>query len=156
MAATFPYPSMRGSFDLRFYFVVGPDDCAGRTLLDVVAKALDGGASFIQLRAKHADVAQIVSMAEGIAHEIRGHHLEDSVAFVIDDRVDAALEARHRGIKVDGVHIGQQDLSPLEARRLLGNDAIIGLSAKTLDEVEAANALPGGTIDYLGAAPQAG
>ena len=97
MAATFPYPSMRGSFDLRFYFVVGPDDCAGRTLLDVVAKALDGGASFIQLRAKHADVAQIVLMAEGIAHEIRGHHLEDSVAFVIDDRVDAALEARHRG-----------------------------------------------------------
>lgn len=153
MAATFPYPSMRGSFDLRFYFVVGPDDCAGRTLLDVVSKALDGGARFIQLRAKHADVAQIVSMAEGIAHEIRGHHLEDSVAFVIDDRVDAALEARHRGIKVDGVHIGQQDLSPLEARRLLGNDAIIGLSAKTLDEVEAANALPGGTIDYLGAGP---
>ena len=91
MAAAFPYPSMRGSFDLRFYFVVGPDDCAGRTLLDVVAKALDGGASFIQLRAKHADVAQIVSMAEAIAHEIRGHHLEHTVAFVIDDRVDAAL-----------------------------------------------------------------
>ncbi|MGO4959519.1 bifunctional hydroxymethylpyrimidine kinase/phosphomethylpyrimidine kinase [Bifidobacterium pseudolongum] len=153
MAAAFPYPSMRGSFDLRFYFVVGPDDCAGRTLLDVVAKALDGGASFIQLRAKHADVAQIVSMAEAIAHEIRGHHLEHTVAFVIDDRVDAALEARHRGIKVDGVHIGQQDLSPLEARRLLGNDAIIGLSAKTLDEVMAANALPAGTIDYLGAGP---
>ena len=153
MSAVFPYPSMRRSFDLRFYVVAGPDDCNGRTLLDVVAKALDGGASLIQLRAKHADVADIISMADGIAGQIRGHHLEDRVAFVIDDRVDAAIEARHRGIKIDGVHIGQDDLSPVEARRLLGNDAIVGLSANTVEEVEAANALPAGTIDYIGAGP---
>lgn len=153
MTAAFPYPSMRRSFDLRFYFVIGPDDCKGRTLLDVVSKALDGGASFVQLRAKHADVADIVSMAADIAEEIRGHHLDDRVAFVIDDRVDAAIEARHRGIKVDGVHIGQDDLSPEEARRLLGNDAIVGLSANTPEQVEAANALPAGTIDYIGAGP---
>lgn len=55
---------MRGRFDLRFYFVVGPDDCGNRPILDVVAKALDGGASFIQLRAKTQDVAEIVSPAE--------------------------------------------------------------------------------------------
>lgn len=59
---SFPYPSMRGRFDLRFYFVVGPDDCGNRPILDVVAKALDGGASFIQLRAKTCDVAEIVSL----------------------------------------------------------------------------------------------
>ena len=56
---SFPYPSMRDRFDLRFYFVVGPDDCGNRPILDVVAKALDGGASFIQLRAKTQDVAEI-------------------------------------------------------------------------------------------------
>ncbi|KFI61472.1 ThiE-ThiD fusion protein [Bifidobacterium cuniculi] len=153
MVAPFPYESMRGRFDLRSYFVVGPQDCGRRTLLDVVAKALDGGASFVQLRAKDADVRDIVSMAADIAGEIRGHHAADRVAFVIDDRVDAAVEARHRGIKVDGVHIGQDDMDPREARLLLGNDAIVGLSAKTLEEVEAADALPAGTVDYLGAGP---
>ena len=64
---SFPYPSMRDRFDLRFYFVVGPDDCGNRPILDVVAKALDGGASFIQLRAKTQDVAEIVSLANDIA-----------------------------------------------------------------------------------------
>ena len=130
---------MRDRFDLRFYFVVGPDDCGNRPILDVVAKALDGGASFIQLRAKTQDVAEIVSLANDIAEEIAGHHVEHSVAFVVDDRVDAALEARAKGIKVDGVHIGQDDLDPVVARKLLGPDAIIGLSAKT--------------IDYIGAGP---
>ena len=67
---SFPYPSMRDRFDLRFYFVVGPDDCGNRPILDVVAKALDGGASFIQLRAKTQDVAEIVSLANDIAEEI--------------------------------------------------------------------------------------
>ena len=144
---------MRDRFDLRFYFVVGPDDCGNRPILDVVAKALDGGASFIQLRAKTQDVAEIVSLANDIAEEIAGHHVEHSVAFVVDDRVDAALEARAKGIKVDGVHIGQDDLDPVVARKLLGPDAIIGLSAKTVDEVREANHLPEGTIDYIGAGP---
>ena len=140
---------MRDRFDLRFYFVVGPDDCGNRPILDVVAKALDGGASFIQLRAKTQDVAEIVSLANDIAEEIAGHHVEHSVAFVVDDRVDA----RAKGIKVDGVHIGQDDLDPVVARKLLGPDAIIGLSAKTVDEVREANHLPEGTIDYIGAGP---
>ena len=118
---SFPYPSMRDRFDLRFYFVVGPDDCGNRPILDVVAKALDGGASFIQLRAKTQDVAEIVSLANDIAEEIAGHHVEHSVAFVVDDRVDAALEARAKGIKVDGVHIGQSEMEPREARALLGD-----------------------------------
>ena len=47
----------------------------------------------------------------------------DSVAFVIDDRVDVVWQARDKGIKVDGVHIGQTDMEPQEARALLGEDA---------------------------------
>ena len=149
----FPYSSLRERFDPRFYFVVGPDDCGNRPILDVVAKALDGGVSFVQLRAKTQDVSQIVSLASDIANEIAGHHVSDSVAFVIDDRVDAALQARQQGIKVDGVHIGQDVLDPVVARKLLGPDAIIGLSANPVDEVREANALPAGTIDYIGAGP---
>lgn len=153
MSKPFPYASMRDRYDLRYYFVVGPQDCGNRPITDVVAKALDGGASMIQLRAKPADVRDIVTMAADIAEEIRGHHASERVALVIDDRVDAALVARQHGIKVDGVHIGQSDMDPVSARTLLGNDAIVGLSAKTLQEVQDANALPAGTIDYLGAAP---
>ena len=148
-----PYPTMRDRFDLRAYFVVGPDDTKGRPVADVVATALRGGATFIQLRAKHADARDLTAMAEAIAAVIAQAGKADTVAFVIDDRVDAAWQCRELGIKVDGVHIGQDDMAPGQARALLGPDAIIGLSAETLPRIEAANALPSGTIDYIGAGP---
>ena len=148
-----PYPTMRDRFDLRAYFVVGPDDTKGRPVADVVATALRGGATFIQLRAKHADARDLTAMAEAIAAVIAQAGKADTVAFVIDDRVDAAWQCRELGIKVDGVHIGQDDMPPEQARALLGPDAIIGLSAETLPHIEAANALPSGTIDYIGAGP---
>ena len=149
----FPYPTMRDRFDLRAYFVVGPDDTKGRPVADVVAAALRGGATFIQLRAKHADARDLTAMAEAIAAVIAQAGKADTVAFVIDDRVDAAWQCRELGIKVDGVHIGQDDMAPGQARALLGPDAIIGLSVETLPHIEAANALPSGTIDYIGAGP---
>lgn len=149
----FPYPTMRDRFDLRAYFVVGPDDTKGRPVADVVAAALRGGATFIQLRAKHADARELTAMAEAIAAVIAQAGKADTVAFVIDDRVDAAWQCRELGIKVDGVHIGQDDMAPEQARDLLGPDSIIGLSAETLPHVKAANALPDGTIDYIGAGP---
>ena len=149
----FPYPTMRDRFDLRAYFVVGPDDTKGRPVADVVAAALRGGATFIQLRAKHADARELTAMAEAIAAVIAQAGKADTVAFVIDDRVDAAWQCRELGIKVDGVHIGQDDMAPEQARALFGPDAIIGLSAETLPHIEAANALPSGTIDYIGAGP---
>lgn len=149
----FPYPTMRDRFDLRAYFVVGPDDTKGRPVADVVAAALRGGATFIQLRAKHADARELTAMAEAIAAVIAQAGKADTVAFVIDDRVDAAWQCRELGIKVDGVHIGQDDMMPEQARALLGPDAIIGLSAETLPHIKTANALPDGTIDYIGAGP---
>lgn len=149
----FPYPTMRECFDLRAYFVVGPDDTKGRPVTDVVAAALRGGATFVQLRAKHADARELTDMARAIANVIDSAGKADTVAFVIDDRTDVAWQCRHLGIKVDGVHIGQDDMAPEQARALLGPDAIIGLSAETLPHIKAANALSDGTIDYIGAGP---
>ena len=63
MSNEYPYASMRDSFDLSAYFVVGPDDCKGRPLTDVVDQALRGGATFIQLRAKKADASELTDMA---------------------------------------------------------------------------------------------
>lgn len=149
----FPYPTMRDRFDLRAYFVVGPDDTKGRPVTDVVAAALRGGATFVQLRAKHADARELTDMARAIANVIDSAGKADTVAFVIDDRTDVAWQCRHLGIKVDGVHIGQDDMMPEQTRAMLGPDAIIGLSAETLQHIATANALPDGVIDYIGAGP---
>ncbi|TPF92437.1 phosphomethylpyrimidine synthase ThiC [Bifidobacterium sp. UTBIF-78] len=149
----YPYASMRDSFDLSAYFVVGPEDCKGRPLTDVVDQALRGGATFIQLRAKKADASELTSMAQDIAQIIEDNNKSDSVAFVIDDRADVVWQARRKGIKVDGVHIGQTDMEPREARALLGDEAIVGLSAETESLVKLINELPDGCIDYIGAGP---
>ena len=153
MSKNFPYASMRDCFDLSAYFVVGPEDCKGRPVTDVVDDALRGGATFIQLRAKKMDAKELTETARDIAQIIEDNNKSDTVPFVIDDRVDVVWQARNKGIKVDGVHIGQTDMEPREARALLGEDAIVGLSAETESLVKLINELPAGCIDYIGAGP---
>lgn len=97
MSNEYPYASMRDSFDLSAYFVVGPEDCKGRPLTDVVDQALHGGATFIQLRAKEADASELTDMARDIAQIIEDNEKSDSVAFVIDDRADVVWQARLQG-----------------------------------------------------------
>ena len=109
----YSYASMRDTFDMSAYFVVGPQDCKSRTITGVIEDALRGGATFIQLRAKNTDAKDITSMARDIAQVIENNGKSDSVAFVIDDRVDVVWQARHKGIKVDGVHIGDASDFPV-------------------------------------------
>ena len=125
----YPYAPMRDSFDLTAYCILGSQDTKGRPVGDIVDDALQGGATFIQLRDKTADAKQLTETARDIAQIIEDNDKSDTVAFVIDDRVDVVWQCRNLGIKVDGVHIGQDDMDPREARQLLGDDAIIGLSA---------------------------
>jgi phosphomethylpyrimidine synthase len=153
MSAPYPYASMRDNFNLSAYFVVGPEDTKGRPVADVVEEALRGGATFIQLRAKNADAKELTTMAQDIAQIIEDNNRADTVAFVIDDRADVVWQCRSKGIKVDGVHIGQTDMEPRQVRTLLGPDAIIGLSAETESLVSLINELPAGCIDYIGAGP---
>ena len=82
---------MRGCFDLSAYFVVGPEDCKGRPVTDVVDDALRGGATFIQLRAKKMDAKELTETARDIAQIIEDNEKSDSVAFVIDDRADVVF-----------------------------------------------------------------
>ena len=72
--SNYPYASMRDCFDMSAYFVVGPQDCKGRPITDVVDDALRGGATFIQLRAKDAD-----------AKDINAKRAEAEAAAVIED-----------------------------------------------------------------------
>lgn len=136
---------------LHAYLVLGPDDTDGRPVEQIVAQAVRGGVSIVQLRAKNADLADIVDMASRIADVLA--EADTHIPLLIDDRVDAAWQCRAMGIAVDGVHIGQSDMDPRQARGLLGDEAIIGLSVETIDHVLAANTLPDGCVDYLGAGP---
>jgi thiamine-phosphate diphosphorylase len=117
----------------------------GLGLATVVEAAVAGGVTTVQLRDHDASAADLLDAAIELSAVIDGRAL-----FLIDDRVDVALAARHAGARIDGVHLGQSDLPVTAARALLGPDAVIGLTANTLAHLAAAHALPAGTVDYLG------
>ena len=110
----------------------------GRTLASCVREALAGGATFVQLREKHMSTAELVEEARTILPICR----EARVPFLIDDDVEAA-----RLVGADGVHVGQSDTACSEARRILGPDAIVGVSAQTVEQAVAAERAG---ADYLG------
>lgn len=110
----------------------------GRTLAACVREALAGGATFVQLREKHMTTDELVKEARTILPICR----EARVPFLIDDDVEAA-----RLVGADGVHVGQSDTACAEARRILGPDAIVGVSAQTVEQAVAAEQAG---ADYLG------
>ncbi|MDD7961285.1 thiamine phosphate synthase [Microbacterium thalli] len=114
-------------------------------LPSVVDAAVAGGVTVVQLRDKRVGAAELIRRAGLLSGVIAGR-----VPLLIDDRVDVALAARDAGARIDGVHLGQSDIPPLTARRLLGADAVVGWTAHTPAHLRAAAALPAGTLDYLG------
>jgi thiamine-phosphate pyrophosphorylase len=127
----------------RLYAIVDAD-IAARAGVSVPALArayLAGGARFLQLRAKDATGRDFLAWADAIAADARRH----DAWLVINDRADIALMAG-----VPAIHVGQDDL-PVEAvRRVLGPDAIVGLSTHTPDQIDEALRQP---ISYLAVGP---
>ena len=110
----------------------------GRSLAECVRQAIAGGATFVQLREKDAPKEEILALARELVEICR----EAGVPFVVDDDVDVALE-----VGADGVHVGQDDMACENARAILGPDAIIGVSAQTVEQALAAQQAG---ADYLG------
>lgn len=134
---------------LAAYFVVGPQDVEplGRTMLDTIRQALDGGITFLQLRAKPAGAREILEMSREISKILVEIPEERRPLFVIDDRVDVAAASQREGLAVDGVHVGQSDLPVDHARAILFPGSVVGLSAATPETIVAPDAL---SADYLG------
>jgi len=124
--------------DLRLYAIVDPEHAGGRDLADLARLVAQGGATLVQLRDKRSDTR---AMVEG-ARAIKAALAPFNVPLLINDRVDVALAAG-----AHGVHVGQEDMAVTDARRLLGRDAVIGLSIRTTEQAEAA---PLELIDYAG------
>ena len=114
---------------------------SGLSHADQVAQLTDCGVTLIQLREKIDPPSKFYADAEAalrVAHD-RG------VRLIINDRVDIAL-----ALRADGVHLGQEDLAPGAARRILGDDAIIGLSTHNLEQARLAAQMP---VDYVAIGP---
>lgn len=124
--------------DLRLNAIVDPERANGRSLADLTRLVVAGGATLIQLRDKHGGTRQMIDEARAIKAVLAG----TGVPLVINDRVDVALVAQ-----ADGVHVGWDDMAAEDARRLLGDKAIIGLS---VNSIARANAAPLELIDYAG------
>jgi|SRR5262245_5458352 thiamine-phosphate pyrophosphorylase len=122
--------------DLRLYALLDPAVAGGRSLADL-AQRIAGSATLVQLRDKHGSTRVMVEEARALRAVLEPH----DVPLLINDRVDVALAA-----EADGVHIGQDDMAPADARLLLGRTAIIGLSVKT---VEQARVAPLDLLDYV-------
>lgn len=123
--------------DLRLYALLDPERSSGRDLAGLAREIAQGGATLVQLRDKHGSTRRMIETARAIKAALGPF----GVPLLINDRVDVALAA-----KADGVHVGWDDMSVADARALLGKDAIIGLSIKTMEQV---NAAPVDLLDYV-------
>jgi thiamine-phosphate pyrophosphorylase len=124
--------------DLRLYALVDPERDGGRDLVELARLVAQGGATLVQLRDKHSDTRAMVARARAVKAVLAPL----GVPLLINDRVDVAL-----AVGAAGAHVGQDDMAVEDARRLLGRDAIIGLSVKTVAQAEAA---PVELLDYVG------
>ena len=109
--------------------------------LDLACAYLDGGARLLQLRAKHLPSAPFLKLCDELVRMASPY----GASIIVNDRADLAVMAR-----AAGVHVGQDDLAPADARGLLGPAAIVGFSTHTVAQIEAALREP---ISYLAVGP---
>ena len=125
----------------ELYAIMDRGLLGGTSEAEAARLCYEGGADVVQLRAKNVDGGELLAVAKEI-QKIAEEHCK---FFIVDDRVDVAVLAG-----ADGVHIGQSDIPVAEARRLCGDDMIIGVSVSTVEE--AVKAVEDGA-DYLGIGP---
>ncbi len=117
------------------YAIVGDEDPVGRA-----EAAVEGGARVVQVRMKRAPSGEVLSATRAVVDVARGRAL-----VIVNDRVDLAVLAG-----ADGVHVGDEDLPPAEARRIVGPERLVGRTCRTLAEIGAAVA---GGADHVGFGP---
>ena len=122
----------------RLYFITDSTNFTEKEFLFRVEEGLKGGATLLQLREKEKSTREYIELAQKVHNITRKYN----VPLIIDDRVDVAL-----AINAEGVHVGQSDMPVFVARKLMGENKIVGATAKTVPQAE--EAFRQGA-DYLG------
>ncbi len=129
------------ALDIPSIYPITDTAISSLSIPEQVRRFIAGGATYIQIRDKKASSRENLEAAAEAMAITREHNIPD----VINDRVDIAMM-----VNADGVHLGQEDLSPIQARQLLGKRAIVGYSTHTLEQAKEAAAMP---VDYIAFGP---
>lgn len=132
---------MTKKFDGTLYLVTDAALSSPRTVEEVVRLAVKGGVTAVQLREKESTTRHILEVGKALKQFLEPL----GVPLLVNDRVDIAL-----ALEADGVHLGQSDMPYDDARRLLGQKAIIGVSIETLEQVKE---LEESDVDYFALSP---
>ena len=127
--------------DYSLYLVTDRTLSLGRSTVEVVAAAVSGGVTCVQLREKHCSTREFLEEARRVRELLVG----TGVPLIINDRLDVAL-----AVAADGVHLGQNDMHISDARRLVGERLVIGISAESVADAIRAEAEG---ADYIGVSP---
>ena len=140
-------------FDISAYLIIGPENAKNRSVEEIVKAAIDAGFTCVQLRSKIASARELIDIAERCSNLINAMNKSDKVALLINDRLDVALAARDKGIKVDGIHVGQDDIPAEICRKYLGNNAIVGFTPRKQNMIDYVKNYDCSCIDYFGVGP---
>jgi thiamine-phosphate pyrophosphorylase len=127
--------------DYSLYLVTDRSLSKGRTTLDVVRQAVAGGVTCVQLREKHCSTREFIDQARALQPLLK----DQRIPLIINDRLDVAL-----AVGADGIHLGQQDMALADARKIVGQTMVIGISAESV--ADAIRAEQQGA-DYIGVSP---
>lgn len=144
---------IRENLDISAYLVIGPENTNGRPVGQVVTAALKAGFTCVQVRSKVASARELIDLCGEAAAAIAAEGKSDTVALLVDDRLDVVLAARAQGIKVDGVHVGQTDIPVDVCRAYVGPEGIVGLSARAHEMLQYVRTADVADVDYFGVGP---
>src|SRR3712207_5994383 len=128
-------------FEITKLYPITDRRLSGLSHAEQVARLVEGGATFVQLREKHLSPREFYREAEEALRVARAR----GAKLIINDRADIAL-----ALGADGVHLGQDDMPPEAARALLGGGAVVGCSTHSVEQAIAAARLP---LDYVAVGP---
>lgn len=126
---------------VQLYAIADPSLCLNRDLVDLIARAIEGGVQMVQLRDKKSGDREFLELARKVHQMTR----KKKIPLIINDRVDVA-----RLMDAEGVHLGEEDLPVEEARKILGSKKIIGASAS---DIKTAKIKEKEGADYIGLSP---
>ena len=132
---------MKKTIDYSLYLVTDRPLSLGRDLMEIIQKAVAGGATIVQLREKKSSTREFVELARAAKKVLD----RARIPLVINDRADIAL-----AVGAAGLHIGQTDMPYEDARSIMGPEAIVGLSVENIQQVKEAKSID---PDYLGVGP---